>query len=108
MFIINNEIWTVKYVSPYDENLRRSDNSFTVGMCDDNTRTIYLNEFLEGPFLFKVLCHEITHAAMFAYNIELSLEQEELLADLISTYGEEIVEMTNTLFQKIQKKKRVG
>jgi len=35
----------------------------------------------------KVLCHELTHAAMFSYGIELSIEQEELLADLIATYG---------------------
>lgn len=35
----------------------------------------------------KVLSHEITHAAMFSYNISLSMEQEELLADLVATYG---------------------
>jgi len=35
----------------------------------------------------KVLCHELTHAAMFSYNVELTLDQEELFADLIATYG---------------------
>jgi hypothetical protein len=34
-----------------------------------------------------VLSHELTHAAMFSYNIDLSYEQEELFADLIATYG---------------------
>ena len=52
--------------------------------------------------LKKVLCHELTHAAMFSYNVELSLEQEELLADIIATYGEEIIQITNTLFYKIK------
>jgi len=51
--------------------------------------------------LKKVLCHEITHAAMFSYNVNLSLEQEELVADLISTYGEEIVYITNKIFTKL-------
>ena len=39
---------------------------------------------------------------MFSYNVELSLEQEEILADIIATYGEEIIHITNTLFDKIK------
>ncbi len=52
--------------------------------------------------LKKVLCHEIVHAAMFSYNVELTLEQEELVADLIATYGEEIIEVTDQMFKKIK------
>lgn len=52
----------------------------------------------------KVLCHELTHAAMFSYNIELSIEQEEILADLLATYGQEIIDMTNTIFNRLTKK----
>ena len=51
----------------------------------------------------KVLCHEITHAAMFSYNVFLSIEQEELLADLIATYGQEIIDITNRIFLRIKK-----
>ena len=46
----------------------------------------------------KVLAHEITHAAMFSYGIEMSLEQEELFADLTASYGREIVCNTNLFF----------
>lgn len=53
-------------------------------------------------FLKKVLCHEIVHAAMFSYNVDLTLEQEELVADLIATYGEEIIDITNQMFKKIK------
>ena len=56
---------------------------------------------LEGALLRKVLCHEITHAAMFSYNVDLSIEQEELIADLISTYGDEIIYITNKIFNKL-------
>ena len=45
--------------------------------------------------LKKVLCHEVVHAAMFSYNVELTLEQEELVADLIATYGSEVIRITN-------------
>lgn len=39
---------------------------------------------------------------MFSYNVDLTLEQEELVADLVSTYGEEIIEVTNQMFKKIK------
>lgn len=39
---------------------------------------------------------------MFSYNVELTLEQEEIVADIIATYGEEIIEQTNNIFKKIK------
>ena len=39
---------------------------------------------------------------MFSYNVDLSVEQEELVADLISTYGDEIVYITNKIFTKLE------
>jgi hypothetical protein len=39
---------------------------------------------------------------MFSYNVLLSLDQEELLADIFSTYGNEIVAVTNKVFKKIK------
>ena len=39
---------------------------------------------------------------MFSYNVFLTVDQEELLADLIATYGEEIIEITNKIFNKIK------
>lgn len=59
----------------------------TIGACDDGKKCIYIQEGLSPELMKKVLCHELTHAAMFSYNVELSLAQEELLADLIATYG---------------------
>ena len=39
---------------------------------------------------------------MFSYNVDLTIEQEELVADLIATYGEEIIDITNQMFKKIK------
>ncbi len=82
--------------------LIREDGIRTLGMCDRDTKTIYLAENLEGSMLKKVICHELVHAAMFSYNVYLSLEQEEVIADIIATYGEEIINITNKVFYKLQ------
>lgn len=103
MFYINGLAWKIAYVNSYFPLLRRINGEYSIGACDNLTRTIYLNQNLEGELLKKVLCHQITHAAMFSYNVNLSLEQQELIADLISTYGEEIIYITNKIFAKLER-----
>lgn len=102
MFKINNVVWLLKFVPPHDQMLRRKDGSFAIGMCDGNLQTIFISEALHGIQLKKVLCHEMTHAAMFSYGVDLTIEQEEIVADLIATYGEEIIQITNQLFHKLK------
>ena len=102
MFLINNTYWKLAFVSPDFPLLRRWSGDFSIGACDNLTRTIYINETLSGDLLKKVLCHEITHAAMFSYGVSLSLEQQQLVADLISTYGEEIIYIANKIFSKLK------
>jgi hypothetical protein len=75
MFLINNVYWKLSFVAPNFPLLQRLNGEFSIGACDNLTRTIYINETLQGALLRKVLCHEITHAAMFSYNVNLSLEQ---------------------------------
>ena len=99
---INGEEWKVLAVSPNDQHLRRTDGGYTIGVCDDNLKCIFVTTGLSMVLLKKVLCHEIVHAAMFSYNVDLTLEQEELVADLVATYGEEIIEVTNKMFKKIK------
>ena len=102
MIIINGISWKIEFVHPLDAVLKYEDGTFTLGMCDRSNNTIYLAENLEGSMLRKVLCHELVHAAMFSYNVYLSLEQEEVIADIIATYGEEIINITNKVFKKLQ------
>jgi hypothetical protein len=102
MFTINGILWKIKFVHPLDPVLLYKDGKHTLGMCDRDNKTIYLAENLEGSMLRKVLCHEIVHAAMFSYNVYLSIEQEEVIADIIATYGDEIINITNKVFKKLQ------
>ena len=102
MININGEIWRVLLVSPYHPQLQRDDGSWTIGACDNFLKTIYIQDGLSTNRTKKVLAHELTHAAMFSYGISLSLDQEELLADLVATYGQEIVCKTNLFFSRIK------
>lgn len=101
MMVINGVDWKFKIVSPNHPMLQRSDGSFTLGSCDNDNKLIYISAILSPEKFKKVLCHEITHAAMFSYKVLLSHEQEELLADLLATYGQEIIDETNKIFIRL-------
>lgn len=103
VFKINSVIWRVKKVAPHDTHLMRPDGLFTIGICDNVERVIYIVEGLDEAKFYKVLAHEVTHAAMHSYSVGLTVSQEELLADIIATYGTEIVNVTNKVFRKIKK-----
>lgn len=106
MFYINGEKWFVVSVPANYPALYRSNGSLSVASCDDNTKTIYISKALKGNFLKKVLCHEITHAAMFSYHVNLTIEQEEIFADLVASYGQEIIYITNQVFKKIKNRRK--
>ncbi len=102
MFLINNVYWKLSVVPKDFPLLMKPDGTYAIGSCDSLMRTIYINEDIQGDLLKKVLCHEITHAAMFSYGVDLSIDQEELIANLISTYGDEIIYITNKIFSKLE------
>ena len=106
MIKINGVIWRILLVPPYHPGLKRSDRIFSLGCCDYITKTIYLSKDIQDRYIKKVLCHELVHAFMFSYKIDLSLEEEEKVADLISTYGQSIVDTSNKISQNIKKQKR--
>ena len=49
----------------------------------------------------KVLCHEIVHAAMYSYDVPITDHVEEIVADLIATYGNEIMSLTHMTYDKM-------
>lgn len=102
-FIINNILWQVIQVPPTYPMLLTPSGNFTLGCCDNDNKIIYIAQGLGWKKFKKVLCHEITHAAMFSYNVYLTYDQEELIADILSTYGDEVITVTNKVFTKIKK-----
>lgn len=104
MFNINGELWLIKFTQPFDDIFLMPSGEYTIGVCDDNKKTIFLSTALRGKELRQVLCHEIVHAAMFSYNVSLDYQQEELLANIIATYGEEIIKITDDMFKRLHTK----
>lgn len=100
MFKINGYVWRVYLVSPDHPELRRSDGEQALGACDSDKLSIYINDTLGPIKMKKVLCHEIAHALIFSYGVELDLQQEELLADFMATFGHEIIHTTDTIIRE--------
>lgn len=103
MISINGEDWQVCLVYPFDPILLIPKGAYAIGVCDNETKTIYINRALDQQEFEKVLCHELTHAAMEAYNVNLEQKEEELIADIIATFGEEIIDTTNKIFNRIKR-----
>ena len=103
MFRINGVEWLIYMVDPFHPMLLKDDGTFSVGACDSQTQGIYINDTISDNFLKKVLCHEIVHAAIFSYGVILNIEEEEFIAELIAKYGEEIIDITNSIFSKLKK-----
>lgn len=101
MIYIHNQPWDIRIVPPNSTMLMTSSGDLTLGVCDDNYKTIFISSGLSPSKLKKVLCHEITHAAMFSYGVSMSIEQEEVVADLIATFGKEIIDVTDQLFKRM-------
>lgn len=101
-FIINGINWNIRFVDPDSTKLYRSDGSRTVGMTDWNTSTVYIADDLSDNFMEKVLCHELCHCICFSYDIHIDIEQEEFLADWVSVYGRQVIDLLDALLSKIK------
>ena len=98
MIKINGRNWDIVICEPCSPALATSAGYCALGVCDDNIGKIYIQTGLSREKMRKVLCHELTHAAMFSYNIDLDYWTEEIVADLIATYGEQIIGETGRMF----------
>lgn len=102
-FVVNGIEWNLILVEPYSDNLKRSDNTITLGVTDNNTKTIYINNRLSDAMFDKVLCHELCHVASFSYNLHIGIQTEEIIADFLSTYGREIFDIADDLLRRFMR-----
>ena len=82
-------------------NLLRDNGTWTIGMTDNRTKTIYLYNKLNPIMLKHVLCHELVHAYCDSYGIYLDRKEEEWLAQFIADYGYNIIEQTDQILSHI-------
>lgn len=102
-FTINGLIWQIKYVQPRSKKLIRSNGTYTVGMTDRNTQTIYLSDGICGRFLEHVLTHELCHAVCMSYDIYLPIDTEEWLCNFVADHGRNIIFILDNLLSVIYK-----
>lgn len=102
--IINGVRWRVRLVSPAHPMLLTPWRTHAFGVCDKVTQTIYIDKTLSPQQLKEVLYHELVHAFMFSYAVDLSYDEEEMVAELMTEYGEDILERTNAIYNGIKMK----
>lgn len=100
IFIVNN-VWNIMFINPNDTRLLRSDNVYSIGVCDNNTKTIYINNKLDGKLLDKVILHELTHAFIFESGIYFDDETEEVICDFMANYGNDVLSIADDVFNKL-------
>lgn len=90
-FLVNNQEWKLQFVKPNSRNLMRSDGSITIGMTDNNTKTVYINNRLNDYMADKCLAHELCHVYAFSFNYFMDIQTEEIVADFFSLFGRDMV-----------------
>lgn len=103
-FNVNNNQWNLEFVNPKSRKLVRSDGSITIGMTDNNTKTVYINNRLNSYMTDKVLCHELCHVFCFEFGYVIDIETEEIIADFMSLYGRDIVYLLDDLVRILLRK----
>lgn len=99
-FRMNGYLWHVKFVDPESPMLVDRTNTQRVATTDPLARTVFLSTELEGPFLSRVLVHELGHCALFSYGLLQKIHQkvhpyywveaEEWVCNFIADYGKSI------------------
>lgn len=102
--IVNGVRWRVRMVSPAHPFLLTPWRTHALGVCDKTTRTIYIDKTLSPRKIKEVLCHEIVHAFMFSHAIEMTYDEEEMVAELIAAYGDDIIKQTDIIYNGIKMK----
>lgn len=94
--------WHVQWVPPFSDYLIDRTGTKTVATTDPTTRCIYISSELNGDFLFRVVVHEMCHAAMVSFDLIKDIrsmvypskwiEAEEWVCNLLADYGLTIFE----------------
>lgn len=82
--VVNGIKWRVVFTNNVDD--LELNGTVRLGITDRNTHTIYIHSNLQGDLLKKVLLHELTHAWLFSYGYDLSVEVEEMLCGFVDTF----------------------
>lgn len=103
-FMVNGHIWILRFVRPSNENLKRSDGSYTFGVTDNNVKTVFIIDNASEYMTDKILLHELSHVHAMEYDYSIPIEVEEIVCDFLSLYGRSVVYMADDLMNKIMRR----
>ena len=104
-FNVNNNRWILQFASPNSKELKRSDNVYTLGVTDNNTKTVTIAYGMSDYMTNKVLCHELVHVYSFENNCNIDMQTEEIIADFMSLYGRDIIYLADDILNNVMEKK---
>lgn len=100
-FTVNGHKWRLQFVRPSSEHLKRSDNSRTIGVTDNNLKTVFISDNLSDYMLNKCLCHELVHVFSFENDCSYDIQTEEIIADFLSLFGRDIIYLADEILGNI-------
>lgn len=96
-FEMNGDRWNIIFVDPTNKMLVDRTKNLTVATTDPSTRTVYVSNELSGPFLTRVIVHELGHCAMISYGLlddvhrvvkrRYWVQAEEWVCNFLMDYG---------------------
>ena len=96
-FSVNNQEWNLQFVNPNSKELMRSDGSITLGMTDNNVKSVFINNRLSDYMANKVLAHELVHVFAFSFDYSMPIEVEETVADFFSLFVRDMINLLDDL-----------
>ena len=98
-FIINNQKWKIKEVKEHNDNLL-IDGAWRQGSTHFDKQTIYLLESLLSDRKEEVLLHELTHAFLYATQVNYYKDfDEENLCEFVALYSKSVVNIAKAYFE---------
>lgn len=100
-FTVNGSVWRLQFARTGDRRLRRSDGSYTIGMSDNNVKTVFIADSLSEYMTGRVIRHELVHCICFEYNLTMPIEVEERIADFMAGYGQEVIYLADRIMDDL-------
>lgn len=100
MFNVCGNEWALVYCRPNDIKLRRPDGVYTLGVADNNCKTVFISDNLSPHMFQKVLIHEMCHCYCFETGYAVEPDVEEIIADFISINGTDIISTVEEILKE--------
>lgn len=100
-FTVNGHKWRLEFVRPSSNHLLRSNFTRTIGVSDNNLKTVFIADNLSDYMVDRVLCHELVHVFSFENDCSYDIQTEEIIADFLSLFGRDIIYLADELLGDI-------